>query len=245
MQLPPQRQQLPTPSRRGVRRRSAELGGGHCYLGRCFIGPSGVPGHCDLSSGLHSQPLFLLNLLLLQDRARETTHGVSAVPGGGSERTRPTLTDGMGTRRKQQRVARKNGRGAQAPSASPGDPGIASVQRHVHSQHSCREGKDGWEGRQTLRETEDEPRQSVFSYAHVYSEQSRATPTNPSSASSGRGTSQGRACTCTQAPSPPPPGTPQHVLGQASNLASDLPKRLSAGFLLTFSLTRASPPRGN
>lgn len=46
------------------------------YLGRCLVGPSGVPGHRDLSSGLHPHALLLLSLLLLQDRARERAQGV-------------------------------------------------------------------------------------------------------------------------------------------------------------------------
>lgn len=46
------------------------------YLGRCLVGPSRVPGHRDLSSGLHPHALLLLSLLLLQDRARERAQGV-------------------------------------------------------------------------------------------------------------------------------------------------------------------------
>lgn len=39
------------------------------YFGWCFIRPSGVPGHSNLSPHLHSKSLLLLKLLFLQNGA--------------------------------------------------------------------------------------------------------------------------------------------------------------------------------
>lgn len=76
----------------------SEAGRGPRYLGRCLVGPSGVPGHRDLSSGLHPHPLLLLRLLLLQDRARERTHGVrgGSQPEGAAHATRPARLGSAG-----------------------------------------------------------------------------------------------------------------------------------------------------
>lgn len=126
-------------------------GGGLCYLGRRFVGPSGVPGCGDLPSGLHPHALFLLDLLFLQDCAGEIIQGVrELLLGAGTLGTRPAARSpnekGRGDRVSSfpeglQRSLDAKGRSAY--SHSPGKEGQLAGKGEAEKPERSQDGRSG------------------------------------------------------------------------------------------------------